>query len=167
MGWHNYWRIILFLMLWLFNTIDFCARVDKVFVNMSLKCMKIQTILQKQKGWRHIVPSLSFFSHLFWIAFLDDNECQAAGIKLRKEKTEGGPRAKKISRRRRKKRRTTSQKFSACLPEISWQKTWIASWGARSIFMHAENNAKRWCSSTRHNPRSVGLTSVPLSLSSS
>ena len=36
-----------------------------------------------------IVPSLSFFSHLFWIAFLDDNECQAAGIKLRKEKQKG------------------------------------------------------------------------------
>ena len=65
---------------------------------MSLKCMKIRTIFKKQKGWRHIVPSLSFFSHLFWIAFLDDNECQAAGIKLRKDKAEGGPRAKKISR---------------------------------------------------------------------
>ena len=50
--------------------------------------------------------------------------------------------------------------------EILGKKTWIASWGARKIFMHAENNAKRWCSSTRHNPRSVGLTSVPLSLSS-
>ena len=58
MGWHNYWRIILFLIFWLFNPIDFCTRVDAVFVNMSLKCMKIRTIFKKQKGWCHIVPSL-------------------------------------------------------------------------------------------------------------
>ena len=57
------------------------------------------------------MPSLSFFSHLFWIAFLDDNECQAAGIKLRKEKTEGGPRAKKISRRKKKKKKNNFSKI--------------------------------------------------------
>ena len=63
-------------------------------------------------------------------------------------------------------KRTLAQKFSSFWNLFGKKKTWIASWGARKIVMHAENNAKRWCSSTRHNPRSVGLTSVPLSLSS-
>ena len=44
------------------------------------------------------MPSLSFFSHLFWIALLDDNERQAAGVKIKGGEAEGGPRAKKISR---------------------------------------------------------------------
>ena len=63
------------------------------------------------------MPSLSFFSHLFWIAFLDDNERHGSRRQNKEGEAEGGPRAKKISRRE-KKRRTTSQKFSASLKSL-------------------------------------------------
>ena len=83
----------------------------------------------------------------FTLKWARHGECREAGFKLNRQKT-------------------LAQKFSSFRNLFGEKKTWIASWGARKIFMHAENNAKRWCSSTRHNPRSVGLTSVPLSLSS-